>query len=63
MDIQFRLAIRPFLKDVPRFAYELVLIRSDGQRAYDRRLAILSGTDAGDLCLAVDGVIREEEPS
>lgn len=49
------LEIRPFLNR-PAIAYELCLIRSDGQKLYDRRIAILSGTDATDMCLACPSI-------
>ena len=50
--MEFRLLIRPFLNR-PSIAYELCLIRSEGNRVYDRRIAILSGTDARDILAAV----------
>lgn len=50
--MEFRAEIRPFMHNVPQFAYELVLIRSDGDKFYDRRLCILNGTDAKDLMIA-----------
>lgn len=46
--MQVQLVCRPFLNS-PQLGYELVLVRTDGGRAYDRRLAILSDVDAIDI--------------
>lgn len=53
--MEFHVVIRPFLNR-PAVAYELVLIRSEGDRFYDRRLCILSGTDASDICAACPSI-------
>ena len=59
--MDFKCVIRPFINR-PSVAYELVLIRSEGDRLYDRRIAILSGTDARDFMRAVSGIEFTEAP-